>query len=224
MNKVKVVTAYSDIGTIQTSREQFKERGRRLLEAVPCSTRVFDDYPIKDTWLYPLVNDIPPSDPHPPTDRFPTPEIMVLSHCIGNQKSAWIMEAAADDPEPDIFVWLDYGILKQQPMDPLQITAFIRKVEDKGSLFEIAAPGIQANMGPVYDYQFCDRFCSSVWVVPRSFVYKFHRYMRKTAIDRISATNTVTWDNNYVALLEQNGPLPFRHYSAWWDQTQLTNY
>ena len=223
MNKVKVVTAYSDIGTIQTSREQFKERGRHLIAAVPCDMRIFDDFPVEDTWLYPIVEGLPPSDPHPPADRFPTPEVMVKSHCLGNQKATWLLQAAEDDLDTDIFVWLDYGILKQQPMGPGDIYDFIRKIEAKGRRDVILGPGIR-EMGPVYDFKFCDRFCSSVWIVPRAWVSKFSQYMQRTALDRITVTNTVAWDNNYVARLEQNGPLPIRQYSAWWDRTQFTNY
>src|SRR5947207_11740688 len=89
-----------------------------------------------------LLFQVTASDPAPDPHRFPTPDIKVLSNIVMHQKMEWMALAALEDTESEVFVWIDYGVLKQDSMSQPIITDFIHRLERKDVLEEITAPGI----------------------------------------------------------------------------------
>src|ERR1700684_4320017 len=232
--KVKVVTGYSDIGTVQVSKKQFKEQGKKLFRAVKeagVSIHVFDDWDVTESWLYKHVTNtyghLPPSDPNPPKDRFPAPWIAVLSNIIQIQKAEWLVTARLEDDKPDIFIWIDYVILKQQPMEADAIIKFLRRVQDEGTIDEVVAPGIQER-GILDPTKFSDRFCGSLVIVPNQHVDNYFDSMRYIAKGCIAQTRAVEWEVNYLTRMEMAprwvGYPPLRQYRCWWDRSQFDNY
>ncbi len=226
MNKVKAVTGYIPLDILNISKEQFQADGRALLDALPCAVREFTASTVKGCWLdrHLELYDLPriPSARVVPADRFPTPEIMLQSNIIQNQKSEWLLDAMVEDADTDIFVWIDYGIFKQKPMTAASIQRFIARL-GHASVLEIVAPGIQPTPRRPDPEVFCDRFCGSVVVVPRSLIPLYFKAMRTRAEERIRKYGTVEWEVNYLSDLEMDG-FPVRQYQCWWDQSQLDNF
>lgn len=226
--KVKVVTGYSEIPQIQVSKERFKEMGKRLLSCLPCAVEVFDDWPVEACWAYRYCCDrgVMPSANSIPADRFPDAWTMVLSNLIQNQKSEWVIQTAARDPEPDIFVWIDYGVFKQHNITEEAIWNFLNKVHQSGSMEEIVAPGLIDHPGlPIDMGEFCTRFCGSVVIIPRHLAETYNRQMQKMALNHMRHEGKLAWEVNYIAQLEKMSPnLKIRQYKAWWDASQFNNY
>lgn len=226
--KVKVVTGYIPLPVRNMSVEQFRANGKRLLDCLPCPVTVFDEPDIDGCWAKQFLDHLHlplvPSANNVPADRFPSPAVMAMSNIIQNQKSEWLFTAASKDSRPDVFVWIDYGIFKQQPMKEQEIVDFIHKLEAQDSLDEIVAPGIHPQPVDVDPGEFCDRFCGSVTMVPSSLVSAYHDSMVSLAQALIRASGKIEWEVNYIARLEHIGILPLRQYRCWWDGSQFTNY
>lgn len=226
MNKIKVVTGYIPLGVVNSTPEIFKRDGTAMLEALPCPYKFFEGWKIEDCWVdrFLTATDFPrlPSANGVPADRFPTPEIMLQSNIVQNQKNRWLVTASQEDAEADIFVWIDYGILKQKPMEPEDITNFIRRLE-KADIKWVTAPGICTWRRRPDRGEFCDRFCGSVVVVPRADVFPYHMAMATRTMQDVTKHRSVEWEVNYMADLEMDG-FPIRQYQCWWDRSQLENF
>lgn len=226
MNKVKVVTGYCPLPVLNVSQQRYHELGSALRRVWPHMQ--LHGGPVEQTWLYKYLDKkfdmcLPPSDPNPPTDRFPNPETMVLSHCVQNQKSRWLLDSLeGDEDKTDIFVWIDYGVLKQG-MTVEVINYFLVTVAREGSTKKISLPGI-SDLAPLDDTCCTDRFCGSIIIVPRDLVKRFHVEMKEMTKRRINDTHTVSWEINYLARIEQECSLPIHQYRASWGESMFTNY
>lgn len=228
--KVKVVSAYVELPTVNHSPEKFKQLGQRLVQAVgPERMHVFDNFPFQDCWLAQWLkgHPLPPPASYVPADRFASPEHMVMSNIVMHQKLQWALMAADMYPDCDCFVWLDYGILKQggwtgRPVTEELITKFVDKIA-ADNIQDIPFPAIWGK-GPVSDTEIPWRFAGSTHIWPRKFLVELAGQYNAEVMKFIMRTGTVPLDLPIWALLEQRNTLPFRGYSANHDATQLTNY
>lgn len=227
MNKVKVVTAYVPLTVQNMKPESFHELGSRLACACGDRIRVFRDFPYNECWL---AREIPPGvSPANPRalDRFATEEEHLRSNVVQHSPVQWVSLAAAEDPEPDVFVWMGYSLLKQGDFTGKRITEahvvnFLRAVE-RYPFTDLPFPGI-ASFGPISVFGDNWRFCGSTVIMPRKFLdmivksYKFH--MRSFLL----AHRKVPLDLAIWPMVEQRSGLPWRFYPAEYDYTQLTNF
>ena len=193
MQKVKVVSGYIPIpGILNVTESGFREYGARLKKACPCPTEFFDmttPVALRHTWMarwlsqQPWGNEVQSSDPAPDPARFAAPGIKLLSNFVMHQKYEWLALAAINDPVPDVFVWLDYGVLKQSDMTELVVTDFLQRLERKSVVDEIIAPGVRAIKVEPVPSESWDRFCGSVVIVPRRLVFDLARAMKLDAME-----------------------------------------
>lgn len=190
---------------------------------------------LSDLWLFKWLRmaewlTLPPATPASP-DRYPTPQHFVNSNIIQHNRTRWLLQAAAIYPDDDVFIWLDYGLLKQgdftgKRIEPKHVTAFVEKVERYygAGHRDIPFPGIEAQ-GPINTQGNCWRFCGSTHIVPRWHLEAIDKAYRRRCCEFIAATRTVPLDLPIWALVEQFHPeLPYRQYRAEYDYTQLENF
>jgi hypothetical protein len=186
-------------------------------------------------WLYKWLRTaewltLPPATPAAP-DRYPTPQHFVNSNIVQHNRTLWLLRAAAIYPDDDIFIWCDYGLLKQgdftgKRIEAKHIAPFVEKVERyyNAGHRDIPFPGIE----PAQQIHFngnCWRFCGSTHIVPRWHLDAIDVAYRKTCCGFIAASQTVPLDLPIWALVEQFHPeLPYRQYKAEYDWTQLSNF
>ena len=226
MAKVKVVTAYVPLPVKHLSRRQYEELGNRL--AVACGEeriRGFYDYPVEHCWAY-KYKDLPPAQPVA-TDRYATPADFVLSNIVQHQRTTWARMAAAEDMDADVFVWLDFGILKQgqftgKPVEAGMVTEFLNRIE-RAELKDIPFPGIWPR-GDISDTGDNWRFVGSTHIWPRQYLDLIDLFYKVECRRFIERTKTISNDLPVWAHVEAHWPLPFRFYPANHDATQLTNF
>lgn len=225
-NKVKVVTAYVPLPVKHLNREQYRHLGDRLVRA--CGEdriRVFYDFPVEDCWAY-SYRDLPPAQPVA-GDRYATPGDFVLSNIVQHQRTTWARLAAEEDPDANVFVWLDYGILKQggftgRPVTEELVTEFLDRVE-RHKFTDVPFPGIWPK-GEISDTGDNWRFVGSTHIWPREYL-DIIDLMYKTECRRfIERTQTVSNDLPIWAHTEARWPIPFRMYPGNHDATQLTGF
>lgn len=224
--KVKVVTAYVPLPVLHVSREKYKSLGNRLVDAIPDNIFVFDDYGIEDCWAY-SVRSTPPAQAVP-SDRYASPADFVLSNIVQHQRTTWAMLAAVKEPDVDVWVWLDYGILKQgdftgKPVTAKHVAEFVKRVATRPSLLDIPFPGIWPR-GPISDTGDNWRFCGSTHIWRKAWLPLIDKAYRRECKLFIERTNTVPHDLPIWAHTELSSGLPFRWYAANHDATQLTNF
>lgn len=227
--KVKVVSAYVQfpMQPLHLSRDQYKDLGDQLVDACgENNITLFYDYPFEKCWAYGAHN-LPPAQ-RVPGDRYATPAHNVVSNIVQHQRTTWAMEAAINEPDVDVWVWLDYGILKQggwtgKPVTPEHIRSFLRRVATYGRYEDIPFPGIW-DKGPVSDTGDNWRFCGSTHIWPREHLHKIHTAYRQEAVSFFQRTGTVPNDLPIWAAVESWADIPYRWYSANHDATQLTNF
>jgi hypothetical protein len=226
--KVKVVTGYVELPVLNCSPSRFRELGHKLVAVAEdvAPTRVFYNY-LDECWMFKWLRSsgcpVRPQWPELPTDRFAKPYDAVCSNIVMHQKYEWLALAAIEDPLPDVFIWIDFGVLKQQDMTPQVVTDFLRKVAAKDRISKIEAPGIR-QMEPVDDSVSWDRFCGSVVIVPRGHLFPLCQEMKLVAMNRIRETGVITIESNTLAHVELAHPSLFRWYPAWWGASMFTSY
>jgi len=232
MLKVKAVTAYVPLEVKHLNREQYKELGDGLVDALGDKITVFYDYPVSDCWLWRWLKDMDMFDLPPatevPSDRYATPHHMVLSNIVQHQRTAWALQASAMDPEVDVWVWLDYGVLKQGDFTGKRVTKkdisdFVKRIEAKPIMNYIPFPGIWEKMIPS-DTGANWRFVGSTHIWPRLFLPSIHLSYMDQCMKFISRTKTVPIDLPIWAYTEMRSGLPFVQYAANHDATQFTGY
>ena len=226
--KVGVVTGFIPLPVKHLSAYQYLDLGLRLAAACEGATQwVVYQGRLEDCWAYDLCTGLPPANP-PPEDRYPTPEINVMSHIVQHNRTTWAMKAARGCPEIDVWVWFDYGLLKQgfwknNPITKDVVKSFLDRLAATKSLDVIPFPGIddKAIVMPTGNNW---RFCGSTHIWPTQFLAAIDAEY-KTALQKwIGAWNTVPLDLPIWALVEQNSGLPFRWYPAEYDASQLTGF
>ena len=228
---VMVVTGYTPLGVLNMSNEKFRELGAQLIEACAdggALVHSFDGFPLHDVWLYRWLFendrlDIEPARPVAP-DRFKTMLHKVQSDCMQNQKMEWVRSAYADNPvEADVYVWIDYGVLKQQGMSKEVITRFIQKVIAFPPTDKIISPGLRDLDKEDHQHSW-ERFTGALHVIPRQFVTKMALAMADEATAMIRQTNRLWFETDTLVHLERRNELPFQHYRCWWGASIFENY
>lgn len=241
MNHVKIVSGYIPLPeVVNVDETRFRKLGVLLHDALPYEDRKLsaeffdetDEDGIFDTWIWRWAQknglNLEPSDPDPDPARFDPPvEGKLLSNFVMHQKYEWLALAAIEDPDPNIFCWIDYGVLKQSGMTPEVITDFCDRLVDCPSEYlngRITAPGIRHTISAPVPEESWDRFCGSVVIVPRDMVFKLANEMKRQAMKTIRATNKVTIETNTLAELEYFKILNFNWYGAYWGAGMFANF
>jgi hypothetical protein len=233
--RVKVVTAFVPIeGMLHFKPEQYHAYADSIERAAgPLRFRRYNPFPLEECWLYGWLDtrgwlDLPPATVAAP-DRYPTSAHFQRSNIVQHNRTTWLKLAADEDRECDVFVWLDYALLKQgwkwdghPGVEERHITEFLDKIE--GSNFQdIPFPGIWEK-GPINDKGDNWRFVGSTHVIPRKWLYFVDTFYKIECRQFIEKNKTVPLDLPIWAYLEQKTSLPFRWYSANHDATQLTAF
>lgn len=227
--KVGVVTAFVPLPVKHLSPEQYHELGHKMIGAVQsagATVRFFNDDKLESLWAYDLCTGLPPNNPVP-ADRYDSPEINVQSHVVQHNRTTWAMRAAAENPSVDVWVWLDYGILKQgfwknNPVTPEKIGRFIGRLSGARQFDVVPFPGI-ADKATVYPTGNNWRFCGSTHIWPKQYLEAIHQCYQTQLQKWVVAHNTVPLDLPIWALVEQHSGLPFKWYTAEYDASQLDN-
>jgi len=233
MPKIKIVSGYIPIPQLRNATpETFLERGLHMTDAVHAGgleTHLFHATKLEDCWAYKFVREemmqgraIMPSSPTMP-DRFPDDGTHIKSCIIMHQKQEWMCQAAIADPEPDVFVWIDYGVLKQQGMSEEVITRFCERLRARACFPCVEAPGIRPEPGPVDNTGSCDRFCGSVVIEPRDKLFRLARAMKARTMEFIRKTHTINIESNVLAEVEHALTVPIRWYPAGWGAPMFDN-
>jgi hypothetical protein len=227
--KVGVVTGFIPLPVKHLTSMQYYALGDKLVDA--CANAVDWFYrgggSLEMCWAYSLCTGLPPANPVPP-DRYATPEINVMSHIVQHQRTTWALSAMHSKPDIDVWVWLDYGIMKQgawrnNQITPESVQKFIRRVAATPALDVIPFPGI-TEKGMVYSTGNNWRFCGSTHIWPKQFLPEIDACYKHTLRNWLMAHRTVPLDLPIWALVEQQSGLPFRWYPAEYDASQLDNY
>jgi hypothetical protein len=226
MNKVKVVTAYVPLPVTHLSTGDYHELGERLFNAVGQSkVQFYDQQPLDRCWAYQLLKDLKPAT-ETPADRYPSPEVHVMSHIVQHSRTQWALRAAADG-EADVIVWLDLGIMKQgrhtgKHIRITDVQTLIERVEQY-DFTDIPFPGIEGShrYDPLGNNW---RFCGSTHIWPvkwlghidRSYRFCLRQYVRQHGV---APLDLAIWP-----MVEKVSGLPFKWYKADYDRTQLTEF
>ena len=223
--KINVVSGYIPVpDVINVSEEKFRELGKALRDALPCRSTFFDGpASVLDTWLFrwlaqtPWRDDVVCSDPDPDTQRFGGDRFItkLMSNFVMHEKYSWLFRAMDEDQASDVFVWMDYGVLKQENMSPEVVTRFVERLQEM-EVTKITAPGIRESADEPEPTQSWDRFCGSLVIVPRRYVLPLAALMQLDAMRTIEETKKVTIESNTLARVERQGHIPFHWYQSWW--------
>ena len=235
--RAKIVTAFVPLeGMLHFKPEQYHEYAAKMEAAVtPDRFQAFRSFPLEDCWLYKYLCErgwlnLPPAT-EVPTDRYPSPYHMVLSNIVQHNRTSWMRMAAREDQTADVFIWLDYAILKQgdwtgRRLRPEHITAFVEAVERWYSNDEnkvIQFPGIW-DKGPIEPTGANWRFCGSTHVIPKWWLEQVDLLYKHTCRNWVQHYKTVPLDLPIWAYVEEIRPAWFNWYAANHDATQLTNF
>lgn len=228
-NKVKVVTAYVPLNVSHLSSAKYHELGKRLERACDGDFVMFDEYPFSNCWLSMAV-DLPPANPDVPRDRYPTDRDNVKSNIVQHQRTSWAMQAMAEYPDVDIWVWLDLGVLKQgdwtgRPVTEQTIREFLNRLRNADMGDIVPFPAIWGQ-GPI-DFRGINwRFVGSTHIWPTKWLPAIDRAYKEEASKIISEIQAVPNDLPVWAMVEKNHTLeiPFVSYSANHDNTQFVNF
>ena len=226
MARTKLVTGYIPIQGHPRTAQEYGELGASLFGALDCVGGDFTIHPyyetVQETWLTKYIQSLPEKVAaglsHSTADN--AAKNSLAYHCVQHQKFAWLLKAAIQDPTPDTFVWMDYGIGHVPGVTPDVVNAFMAAVKAN----DFAIPGCWERQGLlVNDFFPCWRFCGGLMVVPRKKVHKLYKTMKREVAQHIANTNNITWEVNSLAHAEANLP-PIRWYKADHNETMFTNY
>lgn len=213
--RVKLVTAYVPIPGHPRGPEEYGALGEKL-GGVPVPKKCFYQ-PLTACWMHKYIEKLP-FKPRPSEGDNPAKNTMMY-HVVNHEKLTWLRQAADEDPDADVLVWVDYGIFHQPGVCNEAIYAFFQKLDDKA----IYAPGCWPK-GVVEASVINWRFCGSVLAVPRKMIERMDFEARVAARKHISSTKNVEWEVNTWARLEQSTRLPIHWYKADHDVSQFTNF
>lgn len=220
MNKtVKVVTGFVPTANPRPLEEYYKLGEKLCMQ--PVVKKVFKDFPLEDCWLYKFLQEANRPVKHSEGDN---PEKNTLEyHIIQHQKTDWMIRAALEDREPDVFVWIDYGIYHVPGVTVAVINKMLKRAEAEP---EISIPGCWGKVKDhaVDDTYPCWRFCGGVIVCAREYLFHLDKAIKVLTMNRILKTGNVTWEVNDWARAEQESNLPIRWYEADHNETMFTHY
>jgi hypothetical protein len=204
--KAKLVTGYVPIPGHPRTAAEYGELGERL-SGVPVQKKAFYMHP-KDLWLSKYIASMPYV---PRSSEHDNPaKNTLMYHCVNHQKTSWLVQAADEDPDADVLVWVDYGVFRLPGVTNQAIYEFMERVDDKA----IYAPGCWDKPTAIESAYPCWRFCGSVLAVPRKLVDQLDFACRVVARKHISSTKNVEFEVNTWARVEQKSKLPFHWYKA----------
>lgn len=227
MNKVGVVSAFVPLNVLHGSAEKYHALAERLKTA--CAKHeivIFDPYKFEDCWLADHVS-LPPADVVP-AGRYPTPRDNVMSNIVQHQRTTWALMAAAEKPDVDVWVWLDFGVLKQgdwtgRPVTEEHIASFLDRIAAADLSDNIPFPAIWGK-GPIADHGVNWRFVGSTHIWPTKYLKDIDLAYKTEAIKFLNRVGAMPNDLPIWAHVEETGTLPFRSYSANHDNTQFVNF
>lgn len=204
--KAKIVTGYCPIPGHPRTAQEYGALGEKL-SGVPVRKKAFYCKP-EELWLSKYIVKLPfmPVPSRGDNAR----KNSILYHAVNHQKSTWLVQAANEDPDTDVFVWVDYGIFNLPGVNNQAIYEFMEKVDDRA----IYAPGCWEKPLVVEASFPCWRFAGSVIAVPRKLVDAFDYGCRVAARKHISATKNIEWEVNTWARVEATGKPKIHWYKA----------
>lgn len=219
---IRLVTGHVRLPSADFYRppEDFDRFSKRLLSA-PVEKSVFAEWPLEACWLTEWLTRSGHT-PHAAQGPGCNPKKDTLDYfTILAQKTDWVSRAYHDDPAADKYVWMDYGIYHQDGFTEDLVADFLKAADNSFGTIDI--PGLWAK-GPVTDAEPCWRFLGSMFVCPASLVEDFDMRVKAEVARHVIHTNTVVWDVNNWARVEQQLTLPIRWYGAGHNSSMLTNY
>ncbi len=203
--KTRLVTGYVPIPGHPRTAAEYGELGEKL-SGVPVRKKAYY-MRVEDTWLHKFVRGLTHATA---SSAYDNPAKNTLGyHCVNHQKTSWLVQAADEDEDADVLVWVDYGIFSLPGVTNQAIFEFIEKLDDKA----IYAPGCW-DKAPVESAFPCWRFCGSMLAVPRKYVDALDYAVRCEARQHIGKTKNVEWEVNTWARVEARNKLPFHWYKA----------
>jgi len=226
---ILVVTAFVPIPGHPRPEEEYHKLAAPLLEGLSNKVLVLSKtQPLKDCWLHWHLHETygdPPDVTHSIADN---PKKNTLDYHIVQANKTEFMAVAAEVAgmnglEPDVFVWIDYGIFHVPGVTIDIILDFLRRAEDEQT---IAIPGCWEKGQYTYsDDHPCWRFCGGLMVVPRKYLFAFDHIMKQEYCRLLRDRKHVSWEVNMLARIEQRGSgLPLWWYKADHDASMFTAY
>jgi hypothetical protein len=216
MIKCKIITGYVPIVGHPRNAQTYGDLGEKLAEIRACPVKAYYNQ-ISQCWMHPFVDRLKFKPTHSQGDN---PEKNSLHyHMVQHQKTEWLFHASLEDKEPDVFVWIDYGVFHLPGVTKDVIEDFISRLAKD----DLAIPGCWERR-KVSDDSPCWRFCGSVLVCPRPLTQSLDWFVKKEAKRRLLLTKNISWEVNTWARVEKFSPLPIRWYSADHNETLFTNY
>lgn len=218
-----------DLGLTKRPSAEFHALGSELINECRkhAPVRPFGGFQFTHCWGPMFFGyDCPAANVRAP-DRFASPKEHLRSNLIQHSPLQWLEIAAQEDPEPDVFVWLGYSILKQGDFTNQRLkTAHIGPFLDKVARYEggdIPIPSIRPE-DPIQPYGDNWQFVGSTIIAPRRFLpHMVHRY-RAELFNFVSEYQAIPLDLAIWPAVVRNSGLPFSRYPADYDATQLTNF
>ncbi len=225
--KVMAVTGFVPNGfpAQHLSVQKCMDLGNKLKESIPGKIHAFEPWNFEDCWASKFLKEDPnlmPSDINPPKDRYLEPGHAARSNIILLQRYEWMRMAAELYPDVDVFAWIEYTVMKQRNVSPEVVQQFISSLEEK-EFDSLSLPGCWEK-GPINDSYAHWRFCGSVWVCPRKYIFAQEEAIKTVVSLRTKFNKTISWDMNSMAYVELLDILPIRWYNGNHDETQFTNY
>jgi hypothetical protein len=231
--RVKVVTGFVPLKIKHLTHEQYDVYYDKLLDGLDrheLPALMFESF--AHLWCqqkHPDWLKLPLAAPRP-TDRYETDEANMCSHFVQHNRTTWAMKAMHRHPTVDVWVWLDYGIMKQgawcgRPLKPIHVHDFMCELQATPKWETIPFPGISGLDLPVSVHGNNWRFCGSTHVWPRRYLPEIDEAYKQELEWFVKEHNCVPLDLAIWPLVEKRHPeLPFRWYKAEYDYTQLTEF
>lgn len=207
---ITAVTAYVPIQGHPRPEEEYRKLGLQLLcVKIPL---MFRHAELEECWLYQYLNTYGSNKEFTCSVSDNPQKNSIAYHIVQAQKSEWLADAALDNPDADVLVWIDYGIFHVPGVTGEIIRNFIVRAANERT---IAIPGCWDEGYRYDDDHPCWRFCGGVWVVPRQYVVQLDNAMKFEYIRWLKQTNNISWEVNALARLERSskGP-PIWHYKV----------
>jgi len=207
-------------------QSQFRALGTRLRETLGDRLTCFDNHwRLPDCWAFSLLQEQPlllPTDPAPPPDRYASHRHAAISNIVLAQRFEWVRLAAQMHRDVEVFVWVEYNVLKQQGVTPEVLRSHLDRIEQT-PIDAMHLPGIWPS-GVVGHDQISWRFAGSTWICPRYLVEPLAEAAKSLVSMRVRTTGRISWDTNTLAEIEMLGLVPMQWYPGGHDATQFTGF
>lgn len=216
---IKLVSGFCPIPGHPRSQREYSELARNFGD-VDGSIAVNYQDDVEELWLMKYLKWAGVKVTHSEGDN-PAKNTLIY-HAVQHEKLRWMVMAADQIPQPDVFAWIDYGIFHVPGVTATVISEFVQRASREKT---IVIPGCWDKQLPISDALPCWRFCGGLFVVPRKFLFDLQSAFQATAIKLIRENGHVSWEVNTLARVERDYPhLPIWWYNADHNQTMFTNY